>query len=239
MAWHAHTKECQGCQFRKLHRLPFKSSSNRKSVSFELVHKTRTISYNGYQYVMILIDDFFRFMWVYFMKEKSETLSKFNEFNNLVAKQEIKCLRSDNDGEFMSNAFSQYCYKNHIQQQMTCPNTPQQNGVSERKLYHLRSYSLAWMHDKNLPREFWVEAFQCACHVVNRLPPRPGKEKSPFELFYDDKPNVSMFRVFGSTCYVHVPKDSRTKLDLKANKYIFVGYKFLHKRMEVHNSFDE
>ncbi|KAF7843277.1 Retrovirus-related Pol polyprotein from transposon TNT 1-94 [Senna tora] len=51
-----------------------------------------------------------------------------------------------------------------------------------------------------------------------------GKEKSPFELIFDTKPNVSYFRVFGSICYVHVPKANRTKLDPKARKCVFVGY---------------
>ena len=107
---------------------------------------------------------------------------------------------------------------------MTCPNTPQQKGVSERKIAHLVSVSLSWMHDKNLPRELWAEAVQCACYVINRLPSWPGKEKSPLEFLYDEKPNVNYFPVFGSACYVHIPKYNRTKLDPKAKKCIFVGY---------------
>ena len=107
---------------------------------------------------------------------------------------------------------------------MTCPKTPQQNGVSERKLGYLTAMSLSWLHHKNLPRELWAEAIQCACHVINRLPPWPGTEKSPFEILHTVKPNVSYFRVFGSVCYVHVPKSSRTKLDPKARKCVFGGY---------------
>lgn len=79
---------------------------------------------------------------------------------------------------------------------MTCPQTPQKNGVIERKLAHLCAISLAWLHDKNLPQKLWVEAIQCACHMINRLPTLPGKENSPFELLYKLKPNVSYFRVF-------------------------------------------
>ncbi|KAM7479031.1 hypothetical protein LguiA_027244 [Lonicera macranthoides] len=84
--------------------------------------------------------------------------------------------------------------------------------------------TLSWLHENNLPRELWAEAFQCACHVINRLPPWPGLEKSPFEALYNRRPDVSYFRVFGSPCYVHVPKDIRTKLDPKARKCVFVGY---------------
>lgn len=201
---------------------------------------TKTPSYSGYHYVMVLVGDPSRYTWVHFLKEKSEALLKFVEFNSTINKefgQKIKCLRSDNGGEFMSDDFFQYCDNNGIQRQMTCPNTPQQNGVAERKLAHLTSTSLSWMHDKNLPRELWAETIQCACHVINRRPPWPGKEKAPFEILYNLKPNVDYFRVIGSTFYVHIPKTNRTKLDPKVKKYVFVGYDSCRKeRMEVHGS---
>ncbi|KAJ7965013.1 Retrovirus-related Pol polyprotein from transposon TNT 1-94 [Quillaja saponaria] len=148
---------------------------------------------------------------VKFLKEKSEALSIFAEFKNAVEKKfgiEIKCLRSDNGGEFMLEDFFKFCDNNGILRQMTCPNTPQQNRVSKRILAHLVSMSLSWLHDKNLPQELWAEAVQCACQVINHLPPWPGKEKSPYEMLYD----------------VHIPKSNRTKLDPKAKKCIYVGY---------------
>lgn len=129
----------------------------------------------------------------------------------------------------MSDQFITYCKEEGIRRQLTCPNTPQQNGVAERKLAHLAAVCLCWLHEKHLPREIWAEAMQCACDVVNRLPSWPGKEASPFELVYDDKPDVSLFRVFGSLCYVHVLKDNRTKLDPKAQKCVFIGYDFQRK----------
>ncbi|KAF7841355.1 retrovirus-related pol polyprotein from transposon tnt 1-94 [Senna tora] len=69
-----------------------------------------------------------------------------------------------------------------------------------------------------------AQAVQCACHVTNRLPPWAGAKKSSFEALYGEKPNVNYFRIFGSICYVHVPKGNRTKLDPKARKCVFVGY---------------
>ena len=96
--------------------------------------------------------------------------------------------------------------------------------MAEQKLGHLAAVCLSWLHEKRLPRELWAEAMQGLCHVINQLPSCPRKEASPFELVYLTKPNVSYFRVFGSFCYVHVPKGSRTKLDPKARKYVFVGY---------------
>lgn len=188
---------------------------------------TKTPSYAGFQYVMIIVDDFTRFSWVYFLKTKDEAFSTFIKFKMQVEKefgQMIKCLRTDNGGEYMSDEFFRYCSEHGIRRQMTCPDTPQQNGVAERKLAHLTEMCLSWLHEKQLPRALWAEAIQSACHVINRLPPWPGTEKSPFEGLYNIKPNVNYFRVFGSLCYIHIPKSHRTKLDPKARKCIFVGY---------------
>ena len=89
---------------------------------------TKTPSYSGYRYVMVLVDDFSRYTWVKFLKEKNEALSNFVEFKNIVEKEfgkKIQCLRSDNGGEYMSDDFFQYCDKHGISRQMTCLNTPQ------------------------------------------------------------------------------------------------------------------
>jgi len=45
----------------------------------------------------------------------------------------IKCLRSDNRGEFTSNEFMDLCSKHGIKRQLSVARTPQQNGVVERK----------------------------------------------------------------------------------------------------------
>lgn len=133
---------------------------------FDLIHTdlmgpTRTPSYSGYKYTLVLVDDFSRYTWVYFLKEKSEALSKFVVFQDDVEKKfgkKIIYLQSDNGGKFMSNEFFKFYKENGIQRQMTCPDAAQQNGVSERKLAYLLSMSLSWLHDKNLPHELWVEA---------------------------------------------------------------------------------
>jgi hypothetical protein len=52
---------------------------------------------------MLFIDDFTRMGWICFLKEKSEAHNKFKAFKTLVENEketQIKCLRSDNGGEF-------------------------------------------------------------------------------------------------------------------------------------------
>ena len=44
----------------------------------------------------------------------------------------VKCLRSDNGGEYVDGGFSEYGVAQGIRMEKTIPRTPQQNGVVER-----------------------------------------------------------------------------------------------------------
>ena len=57
----------------------------------------------------------------------------------------IKCLRTDNWGEFLSHEFSKFCEERGIKRQIMCPSTPHQIEVVERKLAHLTAVTLSWL----------------------------------------------------------------------------------------------
>ena len=44
----------------------------------------------------------------------------------------LKCLCTDNRGEYTSNEFKSYCFEKCIRHEKTVPSTPQQNSVAER-----------------------------------------------------------------------------------------------------------
>ena len=50
------------------------------------------------------------------------------------------------------------------------------------------------------------------------------EDKTPYEAWSGDRPNVKHLRVFGCIAYAHVPKDERKKLDSKSRKCILLGY---------------
>ena len=65
-------------------------------------------SLGGSIYFLTFIDDFSRKTWVYFLKYKFETFSKFKKFKGFVENQSglsFKILRLDRGGEYMSNEF--------------------------------------------------------------------------------------------------------------------------------------
>lgn len=80
---------CAGCQYGKPHRLPFQRSVNRAPSMLQLTHldllgPMKTPSDSGYQYAVIVVDEFSRFTWVYFLLHKSEVFSKFIQFKMQV-----------------------------------------------------------------------------------------------------------------------------------------------------------
>ena len=73
---------------------------------------------------------------VSFLKKNPEAYEYFRIYKELVENEtdlKIKCLRSENGGEFTSKVFQQYCDENGIKGQLSTTRTPHQNGVAERK----------------------------------------------------------------------------------------------------------
>ena len=65
-----------------------------------------------HRYYVIFVDEFSRRCWIFFMQKKSETFLKFCEFKALVEKEsgkQVKALRSDNGGEYISGEFKDFC----------------------------------------------------------------------------------------------------------------------------------
>ena len=72
------------------------------------------------------------------MQKKYHTFSKFLEFKALVEKEsgkQVKALRSDNGGEYISNKFKKFCNKEGIRRELITlrlPHNLEKNGVTER-----------------------------------------------------------------------------------------------------------
>lgn len=86
------------------------------STPFSLVHSdvwgpAPVASLFGFCYFVIFIDDYFRAIWIYLLKLQSGIFLVFQLFHKLVKTQfdtKVKVLRSNNGGEYMSNAFTSY-----------------------------------------------------------------------------------------------------------------------------------
>jgi len=105
---------------------------------------------------------------------------------------------------------------------------PQQNGVAERKNDHLLANTRAFLFQKNVPKSYWKEAILTAAHLINRLPSRVLRFKSPMEVLSNFFPNFQSSTVLvpkkiGCVSFVHVHAHHRGKLDPRAIKCILWG----------------
>jgi hypothetical protein len=111
-----------------------------------------------------------------------------------------------------------------ILHQTSCPYTPPQNGVAEKKNGHLLEVAQALTFTMNVPKFMWGEAIMMATFLINRTPSRVAGMKSPCELIFIENKFPVPPKVFGCTCFVRDHRPSVNKLDPRAIKCIFTGY---------------
>ncbi|CAL8083505.1 unnamed protein product [Prunus armeniaca] len=144
-------------------------------------------------------------------------------------------IRTDHGFEFENSQFLKFCKEMGIKHKFSAPIIPQQNGVVERKNRVLVEMARVMLSSKNLAKHFWAEAVNMACYISNRVFLRSGTKQTPYEIWKGKKPNVSYFRVFGSTCYILRDMEHLAKFDSKCDKGIFLGYSTSSRAYRVYN----
>lgn len=98
----------------------------------DLCRPLTTASSSGSRYMLTITDDFSRYTWLFFLKKKSDTLSKFQQFKAIIELQENfkpKTIRLDRGGEYIHQFL-----KDSRNSEATYPGShSHQNGVAERK----------------------------------------------------------------------------------------------------------
>ncbi|XP_010418802.1 PREDICTED: uncharacterized protein LOC104704403 [Camelina sativa] len=178
-------------------------------VHMDLMGPMQVESLAGKKSVFVLVDDFSRYTWVRFIREKSDTVDSFKIFALKLLNERggIKRIRSDHGGEFQNESMKEFCEQHGISHQFSAQRTPQQNGVVERKNRTLQEITRAMIHGNQVPKKFWAEALNIACYIINRVYVRRDTSKTPYELWKGKTPNLSYFHVFGCKCYILNDKD--------------------------------
>ncbi|RVW83569.1 Copia protein [Vitis vinifera] len=225
-------------RFAKHTRTVYPQIPYKPSTVFSLVHSdvwgpSRIKNISGTRWFVTFVDDHTRVTWVFLMKEKSEVGHIFQTFNLMVQNQfnsKIQVLKSDNAKEYFTSSLSTYLQNHGIIHISSCVDTPQQNGVAERKNRHLLEVARCLMFSSNVPNYFWGEAILTATYLINRMPSRVLTFQSPRQLFLKQFPHTHAassdlpLKVFGCTAFVHVYPQNRSKFAPRANKCIFLGY---------------
>ena len=124
---------CDSCTQGKQTRKFFKTrTENLSTKPLELIHMdlfgpTRSVSLSGRKYGYVLVDDFSRYTWVFFLTHKHEAFSEFQVFYKKIeqeGKYKISNLQSDHGGEFQNTEFDQFCRTHGINHKFSSPRIP-------------------------------------------------------------------------------------------------------------------
>ena len=126
----------------------------------DLTRSMQVESLRGKRYVFVCVNDYSRFSWVSFLREKSYT---FNAFKILFLKlmreknrqlKKATRIRSDHGKEFENSYFTNFCNKRGIDHEFSAATTPQQNRVEEGKNKVLRVMVRIMLKAKNVLVKF-------------------------------------------------------------------------------------
>ncbi|GJY10771.1 retrovirus-related pol polyprotein from transposon TNT 1-94, partial [Tanacetum coccineum] len=104
----------------------------------------------------------------------------------------VKTIRCDHGTEFKNHLMNEFCAKKGIKREYSIARTPQQNGVVERKNKTLIEAARTMLADSLLPIQFWAEAVNTACYVLNRvLVTKPQMIRTP-NAFEKEKRRIAL-----------------------------------------------
>jgi transposase InsO family protein len=224
---------CSACQAGKQVGVPHPSKSIVTTVKpLELLHMdlfgpVAYISIGGNKYGLIIVDDYSRFTWIFFLHNKNvvqDTFKKFPKRSQNEFETKIKKVRSDNGTKFKNTNIEEFLDEEGIGHEFFVPYTPQQNGIVERKNRTLIEAARTMLDEYKVSDQFWVEAINRACHAINRLYLHKILNKTAYELLLGKKPNMSYFRVFGSKCFILNKKPKNSKFAPKVGEGFLLGY---------------
>jgi transposase InsO family protein len=124
----------------------------------------------GKWYVLVIVDDYSRYSWVFFLESKDEVFEHFQSLALRLNNEHSNCLKvihSDNGIEFRNASFDQFCLDHGVDQQFSAPCVPQQNEVMEQKNRTLVEMVRMMLDEHRTPRYFWTDAISTICYISN------------------------------------------------------------------------
>ena len=235
--------DCNICTLAKQTNTRNRQPDSRATEPFELVHTDLAgpitpTSKGGFRYCIVFTDDFTGTLFTYFLKQKSDSVKAVQKFladisplgkvktlsfsADLFPHGDVKRVRSDNGGEYVSQEFREILIKNQIRQEFSSPNSAHQNGTAERSWRSLFEMGRSMLIQSSLPQSLWTYAVMTATHIRNRCYSQ-RIENTPYGLITGIKPDFSKLHIFGTVCYGYI-HGHKKKLDARCEQGIFVGY---------------
>ncbi|MEL7339690.1 MAG: transposase family protein, partial [Bacteroidota bacterium] len=214
---------CPKCKLIKTKRMHFNRQTTKMYDLLEQIHADLvygcTTSIQGHKYLLVLVDDFSRYMWIIPLKTKDEVCSRFAEWHNMMINQHnarLKVFRSDRGSEFSHSPegkpteLLEYLNNLGIKAEIAPTETPEMNGRAEAAIKHLKLLIKILLLDANLPDVFWLEAARFAVDIRNKLPHATlVNKRTPYSFLRKKEATYEHLFPFG--CQIFTPKTKSKK----------------------------
>ncbi|GJV32613.1 retrovirus-related pol polyprotein from transposon TNT 1-94 [Tanacetum coccineum] len=203
-------------------KLVLSTESKLELLHMNLCGPMRVASINGKKYILVIVDDYYRYTWVYFLRTKDEAPDMIIDFVNQVQrnlKALILTIRTDNGNEFKNKKLRVFYAKLGIVYKTLIARTPQQNGVVERRFRTLVKAARTTLVFSKAPEFMWAKAIATACFTQNRFIMKP---KADIGIFVGYSESSRRFRIYNCQTkkimeMIHVKFDELTAMASECN----------------------
>ena len=225
--------KCATCIENKMHNIPFENNRTRAKDVLEILHTDlngpHSEGYKEEKYFLTFVDDYSKIVRIYPIKSKDEVYNKFEEYINLVENKtgkSIKKLRCDNGTEYLNKNMYKLFRDKGIECETCSPYVHELNGTAERYNRTIMDSARCLLAEAKLEKRYWPEVVCAAAYLKNRtIANTLERNKSPYEIFFNEKPDTKYLKLYGSKVFVRVPESKRnSKWDRKADLGILIGY---------------
>nr|GEZ07993.1 retrovirus-related Pol polyprotein from transposon TNT 1-94 [Tanacetum cinerariifolium] len=131
---------CSSCELSKAKRSSFKtkvvpSSKGRLNLlHMDLCAPMRVESINRKKYILVIVDDYSRYTWTFFLRTKDETPKVLRDFLKMIQRNlqaQVITVRIDRGTKLLNKTLTVYFKEEGIEHQTFTPRTPKQNGIVE------------------------------------------------------------------------------------------------------------
>ncbi|CAI7829092.1 unnamed protein product, partial [Closterium sp. NIES-54] len=131
------------------------------------------------RYFLLVVDDYTRYTMVFALRGKGEVSDVLITWIRAVRlqlrerfREDLPVLRLhfDRGGEFSSDFLRDFCHGEGILQSFTLPDSPQQNGIAERRIGLVMEIARTSMIHAAAPHFLWPFAVRYAAHQLNLWP---------------------------------------------------------------------
>ena len=166
---------CEASEYGKSSRPRFSTSDKKATLPGELIHidlcgPMEVQSFGGAYYFLLIKDDYSSYRNVFFLRCKSMAIDSITKFINFVQNKfshKISYVKSDRGGEFLNTKLSKLYEENLIEQLLTGPYSPEQNGQIEREMRTVVESARSMLYASNLDKDMWAEAVNYAVQSSN------------------------------------------------------------------------